>query len=215
MPSVRDRDPVRAQPQLGVGLDELDRHHDGDAEPDERADHPVQRLPEVVPERRGQGEFEARERIDRHALGADRVHRESELLHRLIHREVELLRPVTVLDRRHPRWLPGARSRRTARGRDRLDPWRRPAKRLYSIGAVRLRRSRWEMFRARLEERSRRVDSGNRPEQVHMRPNTVFLYRWGGAFLVGRMVMRSTAELVRRTRGEPERGRVATGRERW
>jgi hypothetical protein len=80
------------------------------------------------------------------------------------------------------------------------------------LAQPRHRRSRWEMFLARLEERSRRADSGAWPEQVPMRPTTVFLDRRGGALLVGRRVMRSTAEPVGRMHGEPERGRVASWR---
>ena len=86
---AQERDRVRAERQLGEGLDHLDGAHDRDAGPRQRPDHPVERLAEVGAEAGGQGHLEAGQRIDHHPLRARPLHRVEDLVHRLVDRQVE------------------------------------------------------------------------------------------------------------------------------
>ena len=57
--------------------------------PTQRADHAVQRLAEVLAERRRQRQLEPRQRVDHDPRGADAAHRLGELLQGLVDREIE------------------------------------------------------------------------------------------------------------------------------
>ena len=54
------RDAVRAESKIDVRVRQLDRRHHRDAEPGQRAHHPVQRLAEILAERRRQRQLQAR-----------------------------------------------------------------------------------------------------------------------------------------------------------
>src|SRR5690606_41466384 len=55
----------------------------------ERRHHAVERFAELLAEALRQGDLEAREGVDHHACGADRLHGVLDLLERLVGREVE------------------------------------------------------------------------------------------------------------------------------
>ena len=110
----QERDAVRAQAQLGVRIDELGGHQDGDAELDQRTDHAIQRLAKVLAERRRERELEAHQRVDHDARRADLLHRRRDLLHRLVDGEIER---AQVQHRQLAFCRPAAAARRAGRGR--------------------------------------------------------------------------------------------------